>query len=216
MGWMRRAVLIALLVPALYGQSKAILPDTPGRALVLRVCTKCHEAETFAGLRMSREEWKFEVDGMIARGAKANRQEARKIVDYLVKNLGAGHDGGPRRDYRGHSLRVSAARGCSCAAGRSCAAETATAKRVGRRGGSTPIERCREVRGGCERRPRRRIGAKRAPAIARDRRGRARARGCDVRTDGQLGSLGTQGRAVTTMSGVSSFLSTLWHPLDSP
>jgi hypothetical protein len=88
-GRMRRAVLIALLVTGLYCQPKAALPDAPGRPLVLRVCTKCHESTTFSGLRMSREEWKFEVDGMIARGAKANRKEARQIVDYLAKNLGA-------------------------------------------------------------------------------------------------------------------------------
>lgn len=94
---MRRAVLMVLLVGGLYGQSKANLPDAAGRALVLRVCTKCHEAETFAGLRMSRDEWKFEVDGMIARGAKAKRGEARKIVDYLAKNLG-GREGGRGRE----------------------------------------------------------------------------------------------------------------------
>ena len=41
----------------------------------------------FAGIRMSRDEWKLEVDGMIARGAKANHQDARRIVDYLARNL---------------------------------------------------------------------------------------------------------------------------------
>jgi hypothetical protein len=85
---MPRALLIALVLPALHAQSKPNLPNGNGRALVLRVCTKCHGAEMFAAIHMTRDEWKFEVDGMIARGAKASRQDARRIVDYLAKNLG--------------------------------------------------------------------------------------------------------------------------------
>jgi hypothetical protein len=85
---MSRALLVTLLFPALHAQTKSELPNTPGRALVMRVCTKCHGTEMFAAIHMSREEWKYEVDGMIARGARANRQEARRIVDYLSRNLG--------------------------------------------------------------------------------------------------------------------------------
>jgi len=66
------------------------LPDGPEKALVVRVCTACHEAATFTQLRLSREEWTHEVDGMIERGAKANRREAKQIVDYLVKHFRAG------------------------------------------------------------------------------------------------------------------------------
>jgi len=85
---MVRALLVALLLPALRAQPAPSLPNTAGRALVLRVCTKCHGIEMFAAIRMTRDEWKYEVDGMIARGAKASRQDARRIVDYLAKNLG--------------------------------------------------------------------------------------------------------------------------------
>jgi hypothetical protein len=84
---MFRALILSLVLPVLSAQTKAELPDAPGRPVVLRVCTKCHGIEMFAGIRMSRDEWKYEVDGMIARGAKANRQDARRIVDYLAKNL---------------------------------------------------------------------------------------------------------------------------------
>jgi hypothetical protein len=85
---MRRAILIVPLIAAVYGHGKPELPKAEGRALVLRVCTKCHGVETFAGIRMSRDEWKFKVDSMISRGAKANRRDARRIVDYLAKHLG--------------------------------------------------------------------------------------------------------------------------------
>lgn len=66
----------------------ATLPEGPGKRLVMQVCTKCHGPGTFEALRLTRAEWKLEVDGMIARGAKANRSQARRIVDYLAANLG--------------------------------------------------------------------------------------------------------------------------------
>ena len=85
---MRRAAMIGAMAAALVAADDTVLPERPGKKLVIQVCTKCHPAETFAGLRMTRKEWKHEVDGMIARGAKANRAQARRIVDYLASNLG--------------------------------------------------------------------------------------------------------------------------------
>jgi hypothetical protein len=78
---------MVLMAGLAMGQS-SVLPDRPGKKIVVQVCTKCHPAETFAGLRLSRSEWQYEVDGMIARGAKANRAQARRIVNYLAANLG--------------------------------------------------------------------------------------------------------------------------------
>jgi hypothetical protein len=80
--------MIGAMAAALVAADDTGLPKKPGKKLVIQVCTKCHPAETFAGLRMTRKEWKHEVDGMIARGAKANRAQARRIVDYLAANLG--------------------------------------------------------------------------------------------------------------------------------
>jgi len=85
---MRRAALIGAMATALAAKDDTGLPNRPGRKLVVQVCTKCHPAATFAGLRMSRKEWRHEVDGMVARGAKANKVQARRIVDYLALNLG--------------------------------------------------------------------------------------------------------------------------------
>jgi hypothetical protein len=85
---MRRAAFLVSIAAALAAAGSSVLPDKPGRKLVVQVCTKCHPAETFAGLRLSRKEWRHEVDGMIARGAKANKVQARRIVDYLAANLG--------------------------------------------------------------------------------------------------------------------------------
>ncbi|HTS25297.1 MAG TPA: PQQ-binding-like beta-propeller repeat protein [Bryobacteraceae bacterium] len=64
------------------------LPEAPGKALVVRVCSDCHGVGTFAASRMSRQEWKDVVDDMVSRGAAADAQEIRAIVDYLAAHLG--------------------------------------------------------------------------------------------------------------------------------
>ncbi len=74
------------LTPA--AQDDPALPDGPGKAVVVRVCTACHESATFTQLRLSREEWTHEVAGMIERGAQANPKEARVIVNYLTAHFG--------------------------------------------------------------------------------------------------------------------------------
>jgi cytochrome c5 len=68
--------------------ASAVLPDVEGKALVMRICGKCHGVETFAQTRMSRQEWKLEVEGMVARGAEGTKDEIRRVEDYLAKNLG--------------------------------------------------------------------------------------------------------------------------------
>jgi len=72
------------------------LPDAPGKAVVLKVCTRCHGTGAFAQIRMTRAEWQAEVNGMVARGATGTRKELRTVVDYLAKNLGPGKSGGGR------------------------------------------------------------------------------------------------------------------------
>ncbi|MBZ5622925.1 MAG: pyrroloquinoline quinone-dependent dehydrogenase [Acidobacteriia bacterium] len=64
------------------------LPEAAGKPLVVRVCGKCHGVGTFVATRMSRQEWKDEVDNMVVRGAVANLEEIGLIVEYLATNLG--------------------------------------------------------------------------------------------------------------------------------
>jgi hypothetical protein len=63
------------------------LPDDTGKPEVIRMCTSCHGTDTFARTRMSRDEWKAEVDNMIARGAHGTERGVRLVVDYLARNL---------------------------------------------------------------------------------------------------------------------------------
>jgi hypothetical protein len=37
---------------------------------------------------MSREEWKAEVENMVARGARGTESEIQTVIDYLARNLG--------------------------------------------------------------------------------------------------------------------------------
>jgi quinoprotein glucose dehydrogenase len=62
------------------------LPDAPAKAVVLRMCTKCHGTAIFTRMRMSRASWEDEVANMIERGATGTPEEIRAVTDYLAKN----------------------------------------------------------------------------------------------------------------------------------
>ena len=81
-----RVLAIGLAAAALL--TAQTLPAGPGKAVVQRVCTKCHGINAFVGMRMSREEWANEVETMISRGAVANARDRRAIVDYLTTHFG--------------------------------------------------------------------------------------------------------------------------------
>jgi cytochrome c5 len=64
----------------------ADLPDGPGKATVIAVCTKCHGPNNFSTLRMSRSAWENEVADMKDKGAVATDDDFKSIVEYLAKN----------------------------------------------------------------------------------------------------------------------------------
>ncbi|HUQ92572.1 MAG TPA: pyrroloquinoline quinone-dependent dehydrogenase [Bryobacteraceae bacterium] len=67
----------------------AVLPDGPGKAIVQRSCGgACHTLQTVLAVRRERTAWAAMVDNMVARGANANENEVKAIVEYLVKNFG--------------------------------------------------------------------------------------------------------------------------------
>jgi mono/diheme cytochrome c family protein len=63
-------------------------PDGPGKAVLLKVCTQCHSADSIAEQHRTRDEWKDTVDAMKGYGAEATDEELATILDYLVKNFG--------------------------------------------------------------------------------------------------------------------------------
>lgn len=63
------------------------LPEGDGKALVLRVCTKCHGIAVFTKLRMNRVGWANEVASMVDKGAVGTEAEIKQVVDYLATNF---------------------------------------------------------------------------------------------------------------------------------
>jgi competence ComEA-like helix-hairpin-helix protein len=64
------------------------LPDAPEKPLVVRVCSGCHDLDTAAGSRHTKDDWRGIVDAMIGRGAQASDEEASAIVKYLTVHVG--------------------------------------------------------------------------------------------------------------------------------
>jgi quinoprotein glucose dehydrogenase len=66
-----------------------VLPEGPEKALVQRACgSTCHNMNAVVGIRRNRASWTAMADSMVARGAKANEEEIRRIVDYLTRHFG--------------------------------------------------------------------------------------------------------------------------------
>jgi competence protein ComEA len=63
------------------------LPDAPGKEQVVAVCSKCHEPQRVAALRLTREGWEEVVAKMQTLGAKASQEDFQKITDYLAENF---------------------------------------------------------------------------------------------------------------------------------
>ncbi len=70
--------------PAASGEG---LPDAPGKDVVVRVCSNCHEPVRAASVRLTREGWADTVDDMIRRGAKGSPDDFRTVLEYLVTNF---------------------------------------------------------------------------------------------------------------------------------
>lgn len=63
------------------------LPPGPGKDVVMRVCTACHEAGQFAYARMTPQEWDSEIAKMQSAGAYMTADEQLAISAYLAKYL---------------------------------------------------------------------------------------------------------------------------------
>ena len=83
-GWL--AVVSLPLALSAAGQSE--LPEGPGKALVGRICSGCHEVGVFTDNHATREHWAAVVDDMVSRGAEGTDEEINQVVEYLSKNFG--------------------------------------------------------------------------------------------------------------------------------
>jgi competence protein ComEA len=82
------AVVLAAAASAQPPSSKdARLPDSPGKAALLKACNECHGAEAAVGQLKTRDEWSKTLDEMAANGAQATDAEWNQILEYLDKNF---------------------------------------------------------------------------------------------------------------------------------
>jgi mono/diheme cytochrome c family protein len=79
-----------LLILPLNAEDFSAYPNGPGKAVFLRVCTRCHEAANGTKLRLTRRQWQGKVYAQADRGAEASGEELDQIVDYLSRNFGPG------------------------------------------------------------------------------------------------------------------------------
>jgi len=63
------------------------LPEGPGKAALVKICSNCHEPIRAASVRLTREGWQDTVADMIRRGAKPSDEEVKAIVDYLSEHF---------------------------------------------------------------------------------------------------------------------------------
>ncbi|HEV2200464.1 MAG TPA: cytochrome c [Bryobacteraceae bacterium] len=71
------------------------LPDGPGKDVVVKICTSCHDADNFTSKKHTKAEWKEVVDTMIAYGAEVSDDQVEVITTYLAKNFGKAAVGVP-------------------------------------------------------------------------------------------------------------------------
>src|SRR5436853_7229717 len=69
----------------------ADLPDGPGKAETTRVCGKCHLLAQATSLRQGQAAWSQTISKMVELGAEGTEAEFTAILNYLVKNFGAGN-----------------------------------------------------------------------------------------------------------------------------
>jgi DNA uptake protein ComE-like DNA-binding protein len=73
-------IAIAFAAPA---AAQDALPDGPGKAETISVCSQCHEAQKAASVKLTRKGWTETIDKMKALGAQGTSQEFEAILDYL-------------------------------------------------------------------------------------------------------------------------------------
>lgn len=81
---MKLLILPMLLALTLLADDKQ-LPEGPGKATLIKVCTDCHGADVVTGMGHDRQGWKEIVDQMLEKGATADEKQIKEIIDYLVR-----------------------------------------------------------------------------------------------------------------------------------
>jgi hypothetical protein len=77
---------LPVLVDYLY-RHHGPLPDSPGKDVVLTICTQCHDLARVRRTRLSAEGWAEILDAMLNEGAPLNQQDFATVLRYLARNF---------------------------------------------------------------------------------------------------------------------------------
>ncbi len=91
--WMLSAAVIASENEAMatkHFDPNIDLPESSGRELVLRACTKCHELGGLSAYKgyWGLPQWKAMVEGMVKNGAELQPAEQNVVAEYLTRHFG--------------------------------------------------------------------------------------------------------------------------------
>ena len=75
------ARLVVKFLAAAYGP----LPEGPGKAIMLNICTQCHSLDRVKARAASREEWDETLMHMLNEGAPLTDRDYPVILDYLAR-----------------------------------------------------------------------------------------------------------------------------------
>jgi hypothetical protein len=62
--------------------------NNTARELVLDACTACHTLDRVKSQRLTSEEWRQTIAGMLSEGVPLTDDETTLVVDYLAQNFG--------------------------------------------------------------------------------------------------------------------------------
>jgi competence protein ComEA len=65
------------------------MPDGPGKTLLLRTCSKCHQVDTIARQHKDNDAWTATIIKMVGLGSVATDDEYETILTYLTANYGS-------------------------------------------------------------------------------------------------------------------------------
>jgi competence protein ComEA len=89
MSWVA-ASAVSYASPAPQAQTPASsdrLPEGPGKATFVRVCSKCHSPNIVLANGQNRQGWEDTITKMSGLGAAASDEEFAEILEYLVKDF---------------------------------------------------------------------------------------------------------------------------------
>lgn len=64
------------------------LPEGPGKAVLLQICTQCHSIEQVISRHRTEEEWETVITRMTTEGAVVTDTQFQAILAYLAMNFG--------------------------------------------------------------------------------------------------------------------------------